>query len=63
MMERSVLEVVQIMVGTGSFLFFGSVCVGCGLHAGVRRGARWFGPVQATVIKHIRYSYVDGGGA
>lgn len=59
-MERSLLEVVQITVGTGSFLFLGSVCVGCGLHAGLRLGARWFGPMRATVVHHVSPGKVNG---
>lgn len=61
-MERSLLDIVLIMIGTGTFLFLGSACVAAGLHMGLRIGAWWFGPIQITQTHHGVRGPSDGEG-
>lgn len=54
------IRITRVMIGTGTFLFLGSACVGAGLHTGLRIGAKWFGPIKITRINYGFRSSSDG---
>lgn len=43
-------------------LFSSAAAIGAGIHLGLRLGAKWFGPIQATVIHHTKHYWPDDSG-
>lgn len=58
---EDLLHRISTMAGIGSSLFLASMCIGAGLHCGLRFAARWFGAIRVTQITHTYHHSSDGG--